>query len=226
MWRDTVVILPSNKKKYAYGYIAEPVRQIGPADLPTTWDRLQALRRALAKYRQPSKPSTALYLYSGPLYESLRPILVRSFPEILIISGGYGLIRGREPIQRYDARLFGEVARTMRKHGLHLILADYLNCRKPRHIIAIAYGSQRWGYATSKYHWFVRQALLRLQYQPETVHVIYPTYRSATKVSSELARAFLSVINGTGFQSHYVAIDDFRNSLRTVIRTKGDTNGS
>jgi len=106
--QDTLILIPCSKSKAKTDELVAPEKTIR-RDLPDDLARRLADARAANRARAGIDERTLLPAwrrYTGFLYQQAAPAIGQAMAEgshILVISGGYGIVRADEPIGLYDA---------------------------------------------------------------------------------------------------------------------------
>jgi N-glycosylase/DNA lyase len=163
--------IPCCSSKNPTGQIIQPVSRVSEQDLPDTWSWLVEGRKRLSgSIETTTQPTSALYLYTGALYQAFAPpksqvidLIGSGRLSLYIMSAEYGIVSAGEPIQSYDVMLKGDTAVLWRKQHLDQILAELLIRSRPTQIYGFFAGSATWYPAASSYRYFftegVRSAL-------------------------------------------------------------------
>lgn len=153
--RDTLILIPCSGAKI----VSPGVREVGPSlleelpsDLAAQLTQAREARRGPARVDETSRLA-AWRRNDGTLYRAARPALewmVRSGGHLLIISGGYGVVRADEPIGLYEARL----RRSHWPRGLlEQVLLAYVRRHRLRRVIAFASATTDYGRLIAAVPW-------------------------------------------------------------------------
>jgi len=130
--------------------------------------RLNAARNGHQFNIDKNSPLTAGFrLYTGSPYQALSSIediskaMLNNQIRIWIISAGYGLVDGREPIHDYDEVMQRKGARYWKEAGLADIIALVIQELRPRAVYGFFAGVRYWTTSSSCYRYFFSEALDR-----------------------------------------------------------------
>lgn len=208
--RHTLFVLPCSKRKRGGGKDAE-----GPTVLsdlsPDVASGLSAARRIVAPpagilERSPLLP--AWIRYAGHLYDACRPALqdaVRQERHVLILSGGYGVVRADEPLAAYERALRpGDWPDDL----LPTALADYARERHVTHVRAVVA-------ATSTYRKVLNQ--VRWPASVESAFLITPEVRpggAQVRAPKAMGEMLTELLGGRGLS----AVTSMPSGLAPIIR--------
>ncbi len=202
-----ICFLPCCGTKTPSGYVAEGAHGIGPAELPNTWDDLKAGRSKMQYCLSDESPETsALYLYTGSPYQTffhlrdqISKMILSGNMELIIISAGYGILKGLEPIKNYDAVLSHDVARLWKEGNLTGIIADFLLNRSPEYVYGFFAGTPRFNASVSNYRYFFTEGLRLAKGRGLLTRKSGCFFRSSGRgvkaILGGLGRAFLDLID-------------------------------
>lgn len=161
-----ICFVPCCSKKEERGGTATRPYQWPPAELCTTWAKLEAARAGMAHcVDQGSKPTPALNLYAGnfysvPMLKETAVRLIRSGTlRLFVISAGYGVLDALEPAKNYDAKMEGPVAAYWRSQGLVDIIGDICLRLEPNEVYGFFAGDPSYSATGSKYRYFFTAGL-------------------------------------------------------------------
>jgi hypothetical protein len=143
------------------------VNSLTEQNLPGTWFWLIEGRNQMrGSIEKTSRPTSALHLYNGALYQAFAPVknqvidlICSGRLSLYIVSAGYGVIGAGEPIQSYDAMLKDDIAVLWRKQHLDQIIAELLTRLKPTQIYGFFAGNTTWYPAASTYRYFFTEGV-------------------------------------------------------------------
>lgn len=202
---DTMILIPCSGTKTSSLSLCENTKRILDDLPPELANRLiqarYSLRDQIALDETHLMP--AWERYSGALYRAARPALAEldwASSHILIISGGYGIIRGNEAIGTYNAVF----KRSQWPHGLlEEVLAEYAQRHEIRKLRALASATTHYGRLITNVPWLDAGVVDAILMSPE------PCTGAMVKSPRAQGEALESVLT-TGIDTHWRSSDGLK----------------
>lgn len=217
--------LPCCGTKQASGFQYNNVsgQQLFSKDVAT---RLETARKARHFNMDKQSPLTAAFrLYTGSPYQALSSkeemseAMLNNQLRLWILSAGYGLIDGREPVHDYNEVMQRDVARYWKGADLIDIIALAIQDLRPVAVYGFFAGNRYWTTSSSSYRYFFSEALDTALKNTSSIHEAGCFYR-------ESGRGVKAIVNALGrtfndfFESDFDK--DYAKSMETSGRRFGD----
>lgn len=124
------------------------------------WSKLERVRHGMAYCIDAmSRPTMSIKLYQGSFYSgfSAEPtidLMKAGLLRVFIVSAGFGVVDGLEPVPSYEAEMKGDVARYWRENDLADIIGQVCISFSPRVVYGFFAGDKAWSSPGTKYRYF------------------------------------------------------------------------
>jgi hypothetical protein len=188
--------------------------------------RLESARKGRHFNIDKSSPLTAAFrLYTGSPYQALSSIegmskaMLINQLRVWILSAGYGLVDGREPIHDYNEVMQRDVARYWKAAGLVNIIAKAIQELQPTAVYGFFAGNRYWTTSSSSYRYFFSEALDAVLKNTSSIQEAGCFYR-------ESGRGVKAIVNSLGQTFNDFFECDFDKSYAGNIETSGRSIGN